>query len=662
MARNISHSKLRLRPIWQIILAVFALISVPLVVFILRGNLDFRSNANPTENPAEIVISNISDSSATISFITSGQKTKSLLNYGETDNNLANSSFDERRKYDSNAPELTKLHYHKLVNLKADTTYYFSLTIGDKEYTDTNYKFKTLPSSNSIQVPAPVNGTVEGGPFEEGVLYIHLKSGEERSSIISELLPTNGNFAINLSSATDSAGNIFMTSHTSYEVFIFSNAADKGKGAVKIVDTSSTPIITLATSVKEYNPQELESTLNISGTGSPTPTPVGSQTSTPTPTGNPTATPVPSPTINPDSGMDENSKKLVYSLVNIDSKELIAPKNIAISNATSTSFSISWTTNSPTTGGIAYGINKTPDSLTYDVRDTASNRASRYSHVVDIVKNDLKAGDIVNMIIVSNEREFINENEYLKYQVPQIGQAPSPESIEGKLTANFTTTRANKDFVILTKTSNSSWISSYVNEDLNWTISTGALLSQDLGEKATLSENTGLDFKVFGEYNSTATKSETYVKDKIIEITLTKGLTLSGLENGDQIPPGGRITGFANINSEVIIEIGTQISQTVTADSTGKWSYEIPNEAPRGDQVITISSGEQEIVLDVTIQLDELPVTNPTPNSNGTINTPTPSLPGTALDQGFLNYIYGFAILMIGLYLLRLADRKHTTN
>jgi hypothetical protein len=661
LANRLKQTKPVLRPIWQIILAVFVVLSVPLLAYILSGSLDFRSNANPTENPVEVVISNISDSSATISFSTPNLKTKSLLNYGESETSLSNSSFDERRKYDSNAPELNKLHYHKLVNLKPATTYFFSLTIGNKEYTNTNYKFKTNSSSDAVQVPAPVNGSVEGGPFEEGILYIHLKSGEERSSIISELLPENGNFAINLSSATDKAGKIFLTNYSNYEVFIFSNAADKGKGGVKLTDTSSTPTIKLTTQTEEYNPQTLEVSLGES-TASPTPivstTPEISITLTPIPTI--TTTPIPTPAITSD--IEENSKRLMYEQINIDSNELTAPSNISISNPTGTSFSISWSTKNPASGAVAFGINKEPSSLTYDIRDTASNRTPRFSHMVDIINNNLKPGDIVNMIIVSNEREYINENEYFKYKVPQTNQAPSPESIEGKIIPDFSTTKVNKDFIVLAKISNSSWISAVVNENLNWTLSTGALLSSDLSKNITVQDNTNIDYKVFGEYNSITSKTEAFKKDSLIEITINKGLTVNELENGDQIPPGGRITGNSAPGKEITIKIGSTFTDTISADTSGKWTFEIPDNAPKGEQVLSITSDAQEILLEIAIELDELPVTNPTPTSTQILTqTPAPPLAETALNQNFLNYIYGLIILAIGIYLLRLADKKEAS-
>lgn len=646
-----TQPKLQLRPIWQIAIAVFIALSIPATVILLRDQLDIRSGASPTENPGEVVISNISNTSTTISFETPAQKTRSIINYGESENSLTSSSFDERRKYDPNISDLFKLHYHKLINLKPDTTYYFSITVGDKVYTNANYKFKTLNTS-ALQVPVPLNGSVEGGQFDEGILYIHMKSGNSRSSIISELLPKSGNFAISLGSATDNAGNSFISiqAYSDSDVYIFANAAEKGKGAIKTKKDTKDIKLQLSTQAKEYNPERLETELG--GTGLPTGQPSSNPSST---------IPV---SQQPQADIDNTSKSILYDKFNIEGMDLTTPKNISISNPSSTSFTVSWTTSKPAKGAIAYGKNANPNTLTYDKRDSASNQLARYTHMVDITDSNLKVGDIVSFLIISDGKEYINESEYFKYKVPSIQNAPNPQSIELKIIPEFTANDESKDFIVLAKTSNSAWISSTVNQSLNSSVAIGILLNRTLSSNIPVNENDNIELTVFGENNSIISQQYTYKKDSVVELKPQKGITLSNIDNEQQIKPGQTLNGETKPNTDVRIKIGNSTAVSVKSDAQGKWSYTLPPNSEKGMQKVEISSDASKIELNINIESEQgQPTSRPsaTPTrflTTTPTSTPTPDLADTALDPIFIDYFYGFAILLAGFYLFKLSSRK----
>src|SRR5579872_683481 len=61
------------------------------------------------------------------------------------------------------------------------------------------------------------------------------------------------------------------------------------------------------------------------------------------------------------------------------------PKNIQLSNLTATSFTISYTTDEPTTGSISYGINTTLTEVALDDRDQqASGAADHQIHFITV--------------------------------------------------------------------------------------------------------------------------------------------------------------------------------------------------------------------------------------------------------------------------------------
>ncbi|MBD3363318.1 hypothetical protein GF362_06395 [Candidatus Dojkabacteria bacterium] len=308
-SRNIGQGP-KLRKFWQILIVVFITISIPLGLIALKLSLDMKSDAGPTEEPQELVISNITDTSFVISFLTPSMETKATVNYGEQGEDLNSSSFDERSE---DGTESFHLHYHKITNLKPDTDYTFQVVVGSETYESADYTIKTMPISSSLPTPSPINGKVVGGTYEEGVVYAHLSDGTQNSTVVSDFLPSSGAYALDISNAKTKAGEDFPADA---QIVVFASVPTQGKGYVtNDADEQFMEDITLDENATSYNPESLE---YIGEESETTETPTQTPEATPEPTTAPTAIPTTVPTPIPTTPETTSEQVKVSNLSNFE--------------------------------------------------------------------------------------------------------------------------------------------------------------------------------------------------------------------------------------------------------------------------------------------------------------------------------------------------------
>lgn len=113
--------------------------------FLVKNGQTFQINAGPGQEPKNVEVSNVSDTSFTITYTTDDSVIGSL-NTGESSENLTTKHLDER---DKNSQSVNKYQTHILTanNLKPDTTYFYTITSGDKTFSNKeSYEIKTGPS------------------------------------------------------------------------------------------------------------------------------------------------------------------------------------------------------------------------------------------------------------------------------------------------------------------------------------------------------------------------------------------------------------------------------------------------------------------------------------------------------------------------------------
>ncbi len=150
----------------------------------------FISQASPDLIPQNITVSNLSDTSATISWQTSAEAT-SFIRFGQTSPN-EQTSLDDR---DNKNPQPHLIHYVTLKNLSPKTTYQYKI-ISSKTSSDT-LNFTTATPLSSQTGFQPIIGSVlnENIPLNDTLVYLSIAD----AATLSALTKNSGNFLIPIS-------------------------------------------------------------------------------------------------------------------------------------------------------------------------------------------------------------------------------------------------------------------------------------------------------------------------------------------------------------------------------------------------------------------------------------------------------------------------------
>lgn len=165
-------------------------IGTVITTFLVRGDTIFQIRANPSEDPKNIKITNVSEEAFTITYITD-DKVVGSVNYGVDPKNLDGISLDDR---DQLSQKINKYNSHSITvrNLDPNTKYYFSITSGSKKYLDTDVEFEAttkgeVSSSPSTQIP--ISGKVilpDGTSPSDGLVYLKINDAQLTSTLLKE--------------------------------------------------------------------------------------------------------------------------------------------------------------------------------------------------------------------------------------------------------------------------------------------------------------------------------------------------------------------------------------------------------------------------------------------------------------------------------------------
>lgn len=159
----------------------------------------FLPRAAPESEPKDVKITNVSDTTFTVSWVTD-TKTTGFIQYGTSSLTLTSTAQDDRNQItgDSN---LYKTHHVTVRSLRANTTYYFKIGTGNKELYDNSGKPYETKTVNSIQGSAQtIYGevvTMDNLPANGAIIYVSADS----LSPLSILTQSTGSFVLPLSQA-----------------------------------------------------------------------------------------------------------------------------------------------------------------------------------------------------------------------------------------------------------------------------------------------------------------------------------------------------------------------------------------------------------------------------------------------------------------------------
>ncbi len=230
---------LKLPTIIGIIVLILGL-GAGLILLQFRNNILFNLKASPDRDPKEVKVTNISDKSFTISWITD-KTTVGYVVFGETIGSLSQNAPDT----DDSAKTS---HSITLVGLKPTTDYYFKIN-SDGALKDNNgiaWKTKTgttISTSTNTQIVSGSVVTQTGQPLPDALVYLNTGS----SSIISTKTSANGNFVIPLSKLrnSDLSGYPVLTAKSLIEILVQSGTGAIATAQIYLEATNPVPAMSI---------------------------------------------------------------------------------------------------------------------------------------------------------------------------------------------------------------------------------------------------------------------------------------------------------------------------------------------------------------------------------------------------------------------------------
>ncbi|PIU33065.1 hypothetical protein COY29_02015 [Candidatus Woesebacteria bacterium CG_4_10_14_0_2_um_filter_39_14] len=231
-------------------------------VVMIKNGPDFFLKASPTLTPSQIKVTNITDNSFTVSWLTE-DKTSGFVKYG-TEQNLSFTGADDRDQL-SGKTDNFNTHHITLKNLKPTTAYFFKIGSGGKIF-DSNgqpYQITTAKTAKTSPANDVAYGTVvnqSGQAVEGAIVYLSLANASPAST----LTKASGSWVIplNLIRSADLADWASYDKEASIEeIFIQAGALGTATVVATTKNDSPMPKITLGQNfdfrkIAEITPEE----------------------------------------------------------------------------------------------------------------------------------------------------------------------------------------------------------------------------------------------------------------------------------------------------------------------------------------------------------------------------------------------------------------------
>lgn len=173
-------------------------LSIGITTFLVNKETFLQIKAAPTQQPQNVRITNVTDQSFSVSYITTG-KISGSLNYGK-DKALGQSALDEKDQQIKKTTD-RKVHSITVNNLTPLTKYYFTIISGQDAYLNNNQPFEIITAQTISALPTnndKIKGEIilpNGLPPNEGIIYITA----DNSAVVSQTLKPDGTYEIPLS-------------------------------------------------------------------------------------------------------------------------------------------------------------------------------------------------------------------------------------------------------------------------------------------------------------------------------------------------------------------------------------------------------------------------------------------------------------------------------
>lgn len=349
-------------------------IGLPILVYASYQVVQLITKASGDTQPENLVISNLSTSSATISWVTEASVKGSVIPI--LGGNEKSPVVDKRGNENRNT------HYVELTSLEPNTKYDFKIVSGSDEYAsldNVTMSFKTAPITAGTPTPNPIHGTVSGSSGDDVIVYAMLK--DKSVYPVSAVIPSGGNWITDLSAFRKiSDYSLVLTENTTNLVLVSVGGPDKGA----VLQGTYSSLFDSNGKLKSTNDFTIGSNSNLYAYFAAK-SMLMAESTVPTPS-------IEQPEEESEEEPTKESKfKIVMDLEWVDmvsGSSVTAPTGVSsvqVTNLTDTGFTVLWVSAQKEAGSINYGTSSSSlSSEALDERDGATNRGTYYVHSVSV--------------------------------------------------------------------------------------------------------------------------------------------------------------------------------------------------------------------------------------------------------------------------------------
>lgn len=221
------------------------------IFFLGDGPGVFAPRATPSTTPNKIKVTNVTDNSFTISFITD-EVTPGFVKYGTTANQLNSQASDDRDQLSGTVSDY-QVHHITVRGLQPTTTYFYTLGTGSNSRFDDNgnpFTIQTTARSGAPAAAKTIYGSVSnqtGNPADGAIVYVSLANAGEMSSLVK----ASGSWAVPLSNARtpDGSGYAQITDTDTIILTVQGTlASDVLSHSISVADAQPVPTLTFGQS------------------------------------------------------------------------------------------------------------------------------------------------------------------------------------------------------------------------------------------------------------------------------------------------------------------------------------------------------------------------------------------------------------------------------
>ncbi len=212
-----------------IIGVLFLMSSLPIAVLMVNQRQNIKSGAQQINPPQEVKVTNVTDSSFTVTWLTKSPSTGFVV-WGENENNLNKTDLSETE-------DNSYIHSVTITGLLPNKLYYFKINSGGNLYSDSQkaWVVKTAPIKNSTSPSSnlKIGGkviTASGKEAANTLVFLEIEGATPLSTITSQ----NGNWIISLDIIVDKNSNNYLQITPDMLAKITAQAGPQGNSWAKV--------------------------------------------------------------------------------------------------------------------------------------------------------------------------------------------------------------------------------------------------------------------------------------------------------------------------------------------------------------------------------------------------------------------------------------------